>query len=73
MSCKSTTYIVLGYDKPDVYDTSSGYVYLLQRTKFPKLTKKLYTTNTCPCIMSGDIIFFTRENDSLVPNKINTK
>ena len=71
MSCKPINYVILGYDKPDI---SVGYVYLLQRTTFPKFYKKLYTSNACDCMVPGDTIYFTRENDSLVPNKFhNTK
>lgn len=67
MSCKTTNYVILSYDRTE---TSVGYVYLLQRTTFPKFYKDLYTRNTCKCMMPGDTIYFTRDNDSLVPNKV---
>ena len=67
ISCKPTTYIVSSYDKSE---TTVGYVYLLKKTTFPKFYRELYTSNMCSCMMPGDTIYFTRDNDSLVPNKV---
>jgi len=71
MSCETSYRIVDVTTNVNIYDgDSTGYVYVLKRTKFPKITQKFYSHERCNCVCINDTIELAKDGgNSLIIKK----